>query len=137
MKTNIDMFGTGVELLVASKSDGGLRIGKEGHGILFAVDFRDKSSKPDSFFGGVRCGNIFSFGGREGDDWLAFGTPGYGATVDKEGEARDGVAVFICHSIGVGVARDGVFLFAVNTGDKPQFSWSGHLGKIARKCTIY
>ena len=23
------------------------------------------------------------------------------------------------------------------TGDKPQFSWSGHLGNIARKCTIY
>ena len=25
----------------------------------------------------------------------------------------------------------------VHTGDKPQFSWSGHLGNIARKCTIY
>ena len=24
-----------------------------------------------------------------------------------------------------------------NTGDEPQFSWSGHLGNIARKCTIY
>ena len=24
-----------------------------------------------------------------------------------------------------------------DTGDKPQFSWSGHLGNIARKCTIY
>ena len=23
------------------------------------------------------------------------------------------------------------------TGDKPQFSWSGHLGNIARKCTMY
>ena len=23
------------------------------------------------------------------------------------------------------------------TGDKPQFSWPGHQGNIARKCTIY
>ena len=26
---------------------------------------------------------------------------------------------------------------ATPTGDKPQFSWSGHLGNIARKCTMY
>ena len=24
-----------------------------------------------------------------------------------------------------------------DTGDKPQFSWSEHLGNIARKCTMY
>ena len=113
-KSNIDVFRAGLKLLIASEGDSGLQVGIDGHGVLLAIDFRDEFLKPDGSLGGMSRGGIFCFSGREGGCWSAFRAPGDSATVNKKGKARGGVVSFVGRPIGIGVARDGGFLLAVD-----------------------
>ena len=63
MEVNVDVLRLCVELLVASESDCGLGIGVKGHWALGLVDFRNKFSKPDGFFGSMSGGDVLGFSG--------------------------------------------------------------------------
>ena len=71
MKSDVDVFSAGMELLIVSEGDCGLRVGMEGHWPLGFVYFGDKFSKPHGLLGSMSGSNILSFGGREGDKRLA------------------------------------------------------------------
>ena len=77
MKANINMLGAGMVLMVFCELNSRLVVQKKSGGR--DVDIKDlvnKGSEPDGFLRSMGYGNVFRFGGGQGNNFLSFSTPG-------------------------------------------------------------
>lgn len=77
----IDMFGPRVVVVANGEFDCGLVVAEEcGQGRGKGEQLEDEASRPDGFLSRVRRGDMFSLGGRYGDNYLLAGIPRDSAT---------------------------------------------------------
>jgi len=118
MITHVYVLHAHVVLMVAREHDGSLVIRKEGEGIWErAKDFREEALEPEPLLHPVHGHDVLALRGGEGDNLLALGQPGDGATVNEKRVARYGSPVLGHGAIGVRIAFEDTPRLAVRQAE--------------------
>jgi len=76
MESNVDMFRSGMILMVFHELNGRLVVRKQSHRVEDSVEkLGEERTKPEGFFRTMSDGDVFSFSCQQGNNLLSFSAP--------------------------------------------------------------